>query len=72
MKQKVYYEQGLTYDCGVHKANKTDQIMCARTDWEMRYVTGRVENKCRRTCRDLLSQSVIKIPAAQRGFVFKD
>ncbi|KAM3186253.1 hypothetical protein ACTXT7_004710 [Hymenolepis weldensis] len=48
---------------GVHKANKADRIACARTGWKVRYVTGRVEDKCRRAWRDLLSQSVINISA---------
>ncbi|VUZ44981.1 unnamed protein product [Hymenolepis diminuta] len=35
-------------------------------------VTGCVENKCVRVCRDLLNQSAIKIPAPQHGIVFND
>ncbi|VUZ46835.1 unnamed protein product [Hymenolepis diminuta] len=35
-------------------------------------VTGHVKNKRRRVCRDLLKHSAIKIPSAQRGFVFND
>ncbi|KAM3182594.1 hypothetical protein ACTXT7_012006 [Hymenolepis weldensis] len=31
---------------------------------EVQFVTGRVENKRGRECRDLLNQSAIKIPAA--------
>ncbi|KAM3180908.1 hypothetical protein ACTXT7_015392, partial [Hymenolepis weldensis] len=58
--------------CGAHKANKADRITCARTGWKVHYVIGRVENKRGRACRDLLSQSAIKIPAAQCGFVFND
>ncbi|KAM3177678.1 hypothetical protein ACTXT7_004060 [Hymenolepis weldensis] len=55
-----------------HNANKADRITCARTGWKVRYVTGHVEDKCRRACRDLLSQSVINISAVYRGFVFND
>ncbi|KAM3181415.1 hypothetical protein ACTXT7_014426, partial [Hymenolepis weldensis] len=56
----------------VHNTNKADRIACARTGWEVQYVTGRVEDKCRRACKDLLSQSTINIPAAWHGFVFND
>ncbi|VUZ42436.1 unnamed protein product, partial [Hymenolepis diminuta] len=35
-------------------------------------VAGCVKNKRGRVCRDLLSQSAIKIPAAQHGFLFND
>ncbi|KAM3178634.1 hypothetical protein ACTXT7_002190 [Hymenolepis weldensis] len=52
------------YKCGVHKANKADRITYARTSWKVRYVTGCIENKRGHACRDLLSQSAIKIPAA--------
>ncbi|VUZ54273.1 unnamed protein product, partial [Hymenolepis diminuta] len=58
--------------CGVHNANKADRTTCAGTFWEVRYVTGRIENRCGRVCRDLLNQSAIKIPGAQHGFVFND
>ncbi|KAM3175414.1 hypothetical protein ACTXT7_008560 [Hymenolepis weldensis] len=64
----VFLDVSLSYDRqkirGVHKANKADRITCARTGWKVRYVTGRIENKRGRACRDLLCQSVIKIPAA--------
>ncbi|VUZ41579.1 unnamed protein product, partial [Hymenolepis diminuta] len=59
--------------CGVHNANKTDWITCARTHHgKCGHVTGHVEIKRGRVCRDLPNQSAIKIPAAQHGFVFND
>ncbi|KAM3171702.1 hypothetical protein ACTXT7_016090 [Hymenolepis weldensis] len=62
----LFSESSLTAlaSCGVHKANKADRITCARTGWKVRYVTGRIENKCGRACRDLLNHLAIKIPAA--------